>query len=57
MEIEPSDLKTTAAEEEEAVSRLLTLANTLIELSQQERKRLAADVEVPETQEDLQGGV
>lgn len=46
-----------ATEEDEAVLRLLTLADKMIELSQQERKRLETDVEVTEAQEDLQGGV
>jgi len=57
MVLEPEEPEGSAAEEEEAVTRLLTVADNLIELSQQERKRLATDVEAPEAQEDLQGPV
>ena len=57
MVVEPNETETDAAEEEEAVSRLLDLADKMIELSQQERKRLATDVAAPEAQKDLQGAV
>jgi hypothetical protein len=43
-----------SAADQEGISRLLNLADKMIELSQQERKRLAADVEAAEVQEDLQ---
>jgi hypothetical protein len=54
---ESNQSEASAAEEDEAVLRLLTLADKMIELSQQERKRLESNVEVTEAQEDLQGGV
>jgi hypothetical protein len=57
MVVEPEESEASAAGDQEAVSRLLDLADKMIELSQQERKRLDSDVETPETQEDLQGTV
>ena len=57
MILETNEPQIDAAEDQETVSHLLNLADKMIELSQQERKRLAADGEAAEVQEDLQGSV